>query len=181
MGILPKIKLFTDGACVPNPGPGGYASILKTTLPSGEYDKELAGGYRLTTNSRMELMAVVVGLDAIKSPSEVEVFSDNRYVVDGVAKGWAEKWRAHGWRISESGKPGKGPLAKNRDLWERLLRLCERHTVTFRWIKGHSGHPENERCDGLAKSWARGPNLPEDVGYSGLSSTMEPMPPEFHS
>lgn len=137
---MKKVSLYTDGACSGNPGPGGWGAILEY----GDSRRELSGGERETTNNRMELMAVIKGLEALNEPCEVAVTSDSKYVVDGIEKGWAAGWRARGWKKSD-GKP-----ALNPDLWERLLNLVEKHKVTFHWIRGHSGHPENERADDLA-------------------------------
>ena len=137
---MKQIEMFTDGACSGNPGPGGWGTILRY---QGR-EKELSGGESQTTNNRMELSAVINGLEALKEPCEVKVTTDSRYVVDGITKGWARSWRADGWR-----KKDKKP-ALNPDLWERLLELTEKHSVSFKWIKGHAGHAENERCDALA-------------------------------
>lgn len=138
---MKKVTIFTDGACTGNPGPGGYSVIL---MYEG-HRKELSGGEELTTNNRMELMGAIKGLEALKEPCEVDVYSDSRYVVDAVNKGWAIGWKKNGWRRK------KGD-AKNHDLWEILLKLLEKHKAVFRWIKGHSGHPINERCDELARA-----------------------------
>ena len=137
---MKQIEMFTDGSCSGNPGPGGWGTILRY---QGR-EKELSGGESQTTNNRMELSAVINGLEALKEPCEVKVTTDSRYVVDGITKGWARSWRADGWR-----KKDKKP-ALNPDLWERLLELTEKHSVSFNWIKGHAGHAENERCDALA-------------------------------
>lgn len=137
---MKHIDMFTDGACSGNPGPGGYGTILRY----GTAEKELSGGEPRTTNNRMELMAVIAGLEALKEPCEVTVYTDSKYVADSVTKGWVYGWRKRGWVKSD-----KTP-ALNPDLWERLLPLLERHRVTFVWVKGHAGHPENERCDALA-------------------------------
>jgi ribonuclease HI len=147
-----RIDLYTDGACIGNPGPGGYGLILDY----GGHRRELAGGYRLTTNNRMELMAVIVGLEALKEPCDVTCHSDSIYVVNGIRRGWAAGWRARGWR-----KADKKP-AMNVDLWQRLLDLCEQHTMRFEWVRGHAGHVENERCDELANAAAMEPDLPPD-------------------
>ena len=135
-----KVCIYTDGACSGNPGPGGWAAVLKF----GEHRKELCGGAEDTTNNRMELTAVIEGLAALKEPCAVELTSDSKYVIDSVTKGWVYGWKKKGW-VKADKKP-----ALNVDLWERLLPLLQTHEVTFRWIKGHSGHPENERCDKLA-------------------------------
>lgn len=135
-----EVQIFSDGACSGNPGPGGYGVILRCE----GYEKELSGGEPHTTNNRMELLGVITGLEALKYPCRVIIQTDSRYVVDGIEKGWARSWRKNGW-IKSDKKP-----ALNSDLWERLLNLLEIHEVRFTWIKGHAGHPENERCDRLA-------------------------------
>lgn len=134
------VEIFTDGACSGNPGPGGYGAILRV----GEHVKELSGGEANTTNNRMELMGVISALSALKYPCDVVLTTDSKYVVDSVTKGWAKGWKARGW-IKSDKKP-----ALNVDLWEKLLDLLEVHNVRFVWVKGHAGHPENERCDELA-------------------------------
>ena len=152
-----NIQLYTDGACQGNPGPGGFGAVLLFE----KHRKELSGGYRKTTNNRMELMAVIKGLEALKEKCKVEVYSDSKYVVDALSKGWAAKWRANGWRRN------KRESAENPDLWGRLLKLCEFHEVTFHWVRGHSGHNENERCDKLATEAANQPDLSADQPYEG--------------
>ena len=137
---MKKVLIFSDGACSGNPGPGGWGTILRF----GEHEKELSGGEKKTTNNRMELTAVIKGLEALKEPCEVEFYTDSKYIIDSITKGWAVKWKNNGWI-----KPDKKP-ALNPDLWEKLLGLLEVHKVTFNWVKGHAGHPENERCDRLA-------------------------------
>ena len=134
------ITLFTDGACSGNPGPGGWGAILRY----GNIEKTMSGGEAETTNNRMELTAVIEGLKALKKPCVVNVISDSKYVCDAVDKGWVYSWKKKGWKKSD-GKP-----ALNRELWESLLELLSVHKVTFTWIKGHAGHPENERCDKMA-------------------------------
>ncbi len=135
-----EIELFTDGACSGNPGPGGWGAILRYN----GIEKELSGGEAETTNNRMELSAVIAGLEALKEPCRVILTTDSKYVADGVMQGWAASWRARGWRKAD-GKP-----ALNPDLWEKLLNLIDTHEVEINWIKGHNGHDENERCDKLA-------------------------------
>lgn len=135
-----SVEIFTDGACRGNPGPGGYGVILRYR---GRV-KELSEGFGSTTNNRMELLAAVTGLSALHERCRVTLYSDSQYLVNGINKGWAKKWRANGW-IKGDKKP-----ALNTDLWEELLRLTEFHDVTVEWVKGHDGHPENERCDHLA-------------------------------
>lgn len=137
---MKRVQLYTDGACSGNPGPGGWGAILRF----GSVEKELSGGEENTTNNRMELTAVIMGLSALKEPCEVTLVTDSKYVADGVTKGWAESWQKNGWR-----KADKKP-ALNSDLWEKLLKLLKVHKVEINWVKGHAGHPENERCDRLA-------------------------------
>lgn len=154
-----KVKLFTDGAARGNPeGPGGYGAILQYTDSNGTlHEKEMSAGYKQTTNNRMELLGVITGLEALKKPCEVEVISDSKYVTDAFNQNWVENWIKKGWRTSTN-KP-----VKNIDLWKRLIVLVKQHDVTFTWVKGHDGHPENERCDRLATSAADGSNLLDDV------------------
>lgn len=137
---MKKVEIYTDGACSGNPGPGGWGTILRY---NGR-EKELSGGDPHTTNNRMELAAVLSGLRALKEPCEVTLYSDSQYVCNALTQGWAKKWRANGWMRNHS-EP-----ALNPDLWEQLLDLCEIHQVEPIWVRGHSGHPENERCDKLA-------------------------------
>lgn len=142
---LPQVLMFSDGACSGNPGPGGWGTILQFTDAAGRFhEKELSGGAPQTTNNRMELTGVIEGLSALKTSCAVTVTTDSRYVVDSVTKGWVYGWKAKGW-IKSDKKP-----ALNVDLWELLLPLLKKHHVTFNWVKGHAGHPENERCDRLA-------------------------------
>jgi ribonuclease HI len=149
------VTIYTDGACLGNPGPGGYGVIL---LYQG-HRRELSGGYRKTTNNRMEIMAAIVGLEALKERCEVTLYSDSEYLVNAMSKGWIQRWQANGW------KRNKREKVLNPDLWERLLRLCELHEVQFSWVKGHGGTPENVRCDQLAVQAAQQPDLPVDEGY----------------
>lgn len=135
-----EVELFTDGACSGNPGPGGWGAILRC----GTREKELSGGSAQTTNNKMELTAAIEGLKVLKYPCRVTLCTDSKYVADGITKGWAASWRARGWKKSD-GKP-----ALNPELWEKLLELCGKHDVKIIWVKGHAGHPENERCDALA-------------------------------
>ena len=157
----PQVTIYTDGACKGNPGPGGYGVILI----AGNHRKELSGGYRRTTNNRMELLAAIVGLRTLKSPCTVTLHTDSKYVADALEKGWARKWRANGWMRTKTDR------ALNPDLWEELLALCERHRVRVVWIRGHAGHEENERCDELAVTAARQRNLPPDSGYERAPGT----------
>lgn len=158
MNELKQVRIFTDGACTGNPGPGGYGVILEF----GVKRREISGGYRLTTNNRMELTAAIVGLQTLKYPCEVTLYTDSQYLANGIEKGWARKWRANGWRTA-SNQP-----ASNVDLWTTLLELCERHKVRFSWVKGHAGHDENERCDELSVAAASDPTLPPDEVYERL-------------
>lgn len=137
---MKKIEIFTDGACSGNPGPGGWGAVLRYN----GVEKELSGGEKETTNNRMELTAVIAALKALKEPCEVVLTTDSKYVCDSVINGWVYSWQKNNWRKSDK-KP-----ALNVDLWEQLLALLEKHKVTFNWVKGHAGHPENERCDKLA-------------------------------
>ena len=137
---MKAVELYTDGSCSGNPGPGGWGAIIRY----GTHEKELSGGDAHTTNNRMELSAVIAGLEQLKEPCAVTLTSDSKYVCDAIVKGWARSWKKNGWRKSD-----KSP-ALNTDLWERLLRLLDIHQVKVVWVKGHAGHPENERCDRLA-------------------------------
>lgn len=137
---MKTVTLYTDGACSGNPGPGGWGAILSYN----GVEKELSGGESATTNNRMELLAVISGLEALKEPCRVELYSDSKYVIDGLSKGWAASWRKNGWR-----KADKKP-ALNPDLWERLLNLTEKHELSYHWVKGHADNPYNNRCDQLA-------------------------------
>ena len=153
----PTIYLYTDGASSGNPGPGGYGVVLKC----GNLRKEMSGGFSRTTNNRMELLAVIVGLEAIKwDNADIEIWSDSSYVVKAVNEGWLKKWQKKGFA-----------KVKNPDLWMRFLNVYGKHNVTFHWLKGHAGHPENERCDALAVNAgagavSRGETLPEDEWYA---------------
>lgn len=152
-----KVSIYTDGAARGNPdGPGGYGTVLEYVDTKGElHRKEISQGYKKTTNNRMELMAVIIGLEALIRPCDVEVISDSRYVTDAFNKKWIDNWQKRGWK-SSTGK------VKNVDLWKRLLAAKAPHTVCFTWVKGHNGHPENERCDSLATAAADGDNLLTD-------------------
>lgn len=149
------VTVYTDGGALNNPGPGGYGTVIIR----GKDRTEISGGFRKTTNNRMELMACIVALEKLTSPSAVTLYSDSRYVVDGITKGWARRWQKNGWMRT------KTDPAVNPDLWERLLALCRVHAVTFVWVKGHAGNPENERCDRLAVDAAHRKGLPPDKIY----------------
>lgn len=155
-----EVKIYTDGASRGNPGPGGYGTILLYTDRTGrEHRRELSGGYRRTTNNRMEILAAVIGLEALIRPCHVDLYSDSQYLVQAINDGWTEGWIRRGWRR------GKNEKVKNVDLWKRLMTAMEPHKVDFHWVKGHAGHPENERADTLAVAAALGEDLPEDEGY----------------
>ena len=162
----PAIFLYTDGASSGNPGPGGYGVVLRC----GGHEKEMSGGFVRTTNNRMELLAVIKGLEAIKwDNAVVEVFSDSTYVVKAVNEGWLQGWERKGWK-----------KVKNPDLWQRFLAVYRRHRVSFHWLKGHAGHPENERCDALAVAAgagaaARGEVLPVDEGYEAQATLSDTL------
>ena len=162
----PAIFLYTDGASSGNPGPGGYGVVLRC----GGHEKEMSGGFARTTNNRMELLAVIKGLEAIKwDNAVVEVFSDSTYVVKAVNEGWLQGWERKGWK-----------KVKNPDLWQRFLAVYRRHRVSFHWLKGHAGHPENERCDALAVAAgagaaARGEVLPVDEGYEAQATLSDTL------
>lgn len=154
---MKKVIIYTDGACLGNPGPGGWAAIL--TLSGTAIRKELCGGFRKTTNNRMEILAAVEGLRALKKPCEVELYTDSRYLCDAVRKNWLANWQKNSWLKSDK-KPVRNP-----DLWKKLLTHMGAHQIRFNWLRGHAGHVENERCDELAGMCARQKNLPPDEEY----------------
>jgi len=162
------VTIYTDGAAEPNPGPGGYGVVLIC----GEHRKELCGGFARTTNNRMEVLAAIKGLEALKAPCKVRLHSDSQYLVKAMTEGWVRRWQANGWRRNRHEK------AVNPDLWERLLRLCETHEMTFIWVKGHAGNRENERCDELAVQASEQGNLPADEGYTEQSRPQEEGRPQ---
>lgn len=141
---MKHVEIYTDGACSGNPGPGGWGAILRYAAPDKIYEKEISGGEAQTTNNRMEMTALLEALRRLKGPCEIELYSDSQYVINGLEKGWAKGWRARGWK-----KADKSP-ALNADLWAALLEECEKHTIHYHWLRGHVGHPENERCDRMA-------------------------------
>ena len=149
------ITIHTDGGASGNPGPGGWGAVLEWA----DHRKELSGGYRLTTNNRMELTAAIRALEALKEPCVVTLYSDSQYVINGISKGWARKWRSKGWMRNK-----KDP-AINPDLWAQLLDLDDKHSVTWKWVRGHAGNTENERADELAVTAAKGKDLPVDEPY----------------
>lgn len=152
---MKRITIYTDGSSLGNPGPGGFGTILKFNGNS----RELSQGFACTTNNRMELMAAIVGLESLKEPCEVTLTSDSKYVIDAMNLGWIEGWRQKSWTRGK-----KKPL-KNADLWQRLLKATQNHDITWQWVRGHTGHPENERCDELAVTAASRKDNPPDEGY----------------
>ncbi len=159
MENLMKVDLFSDGSARGNPnGPGGYGSILHFTDSKGQlHVREFSAGYRQTTNNRMELMGIIVALEALNKPCQIRVVSDSKYVTDAFNAGWMDSWLRNNWKTA-----GKKPV-KNVDLWKRLLKAMEPHQIEFVWVKGHAGHPENERCDRLACAAADGDELLDDT------------------
>ena len=152
---MKHVTIHTDGSCLGNPGPGGYGAILDY---QGQ-ERELSGGFRRTTNNRMEILGVIVGLEALTEPCTATIYSDSRYVVDAIEKGWARKWKANGWMRN------KREAAVNPDLWDRLLRALDKHEVGLKWVRGHAGNAGNTRADRLAVAAAKGTSLPRDDGY----------------
>lgn len=150
------VTIYTDGSSLGNPGPGGYGVVLHYN----EHVKELSGGFRRTTNNRMEILAAIKALEALHEPCRVTLHTDSQYLVNAITKGWARRWQRNGWMRN------KKEAALNPDLWARLLPLCDTHDVDFVWVRGHAGNPDNERCDELARGAAEGDTLPEDTGYA---------------
>jgi ribonuclease HI len=160
-----EIVIYTDGACEPNPGPGGYGAVLLFE----NRRKEIFGGFRLTTNNRMELYAAIKSLEVLKEPCKVTLYSDSQYLVSAMMEGWVEKWKKKNWWRTNKER------AVNIDLWEKLSVLCETHEVTFVWVKGHVGNPGNERCDKLSYAALRQKDLPPDEGYENPPPEVEPI------
>ena len=152
---MKRVVIHTDGGCKGNPGPGGYGAVMVC----GKHRKELAAGYRLTTNNRMELRAAIAALQLLSEPCEVELHSDSRYLIDAISKNWIGGWKKRGWQTA-----AKQPV-KNQDLWLLLTEAMAGHKIDWRWVKGHAGHTENERCDELANIAIVGMNLVEDIGF----------------
>ena len=160
MNKLKEIIIYTDGSCIGNPGPGGYCVILKYN----EHEKQISGGFRLNTNNRMEIMAAIVGLEALKFRCSVTLYSDSKYLVEAMNENWVQRWKANGWFRN------KKERAINIDLWERLLDLCNRHSVKFVWVKGHKGDKWNEQCDALSKKAATQQGVLIDEEYERYRS-----------
>ena len=152
---MPQVEIYADGGCEPNPGPGSYGVVLLHPKKRAE----ASGGFRLTTNNRMEIFAAIAGLEMLKQPCKVTLYSDSQYLVKAMMESWVATWKKKGWWRTNKERP------ENVGLWQRLDRLCETHQVEFRWVKGHAGNAENERCDQLSMTVLRQPNLPVDEGY----------------
>lgn len=151
------VVIYTDGGAKPNPGRGGYGAVLI----HGNHRRELSGGYLRTTNNRMEILAAIRALEALKVPCVVSLHTDSQYVAKAMSLGWVKRWQRNNWMRNRDER------AKNADLWARLVALCARHEVTFAWVRGHAGHPENDRCDALAAKARRAADLPVDPGFPG--------------
>lgn len=160
---MKEITIYTDGACSGNPGPGGYGCVLRYN----KNRKELSGGFRKTTNNRMEITAAIKALESLKYPCRIKLYSDSKYLVNAITKSWAKRWKAQNWMRTRTEK------AKNPDLWEKLLALCEVHEVEFIWVKGHASNEENNRCDELAVKVYSESGLPPDRGYETALETEE--------
>lgn len=160
---MKKVIIHTDGSCLGNPGPGGWAAVLR--LENTAHRREICGGFRKTTNNRMEITAVIEGLSALKEQCEVVIFTDSQYVSDAINKGWIYGWLHKHW-LRKNGK-----AVPNADLWKKLLALLARHQVKFNWLRGHDGDTENERCDELARKYAARKDLPADPGYENVSGS----------
>jgi ribonuclease HI len=164
--IVPRIEIYTDGGCEPNPGPGGYGAVLLHPKKRAE----ISGGFRKTTNNRMEIFAAIAGLELLKQPGTVTLHSDSQYLVKAMTEGWVANWKRKSWWRTNKERP------ENVDLWQRVDALCQKHQVDFHWVKGHAGNLENERCDQLAMAALRQPNLPADEGYENKPADEGPRP-----
>lgn len=167
--VRPLVEIYTDGGCEPNPGAGGFGAVL--LHPKTRQRKEASGGFRLTTNNRMEIFAAIKGLELLKQPCRVTLYSDSQYLVKAMMEGWVKSWRKKDWWRTNKERP------ENVDLWKRLVPLCELHQVEFRWVKGHAGNVENERCDQLSEAALRVPNPPVDEGYENKPESEGGRPP----
>ena len=156
-----EILIYTDGSCLGNPGPGGWAYIICD--PQNGQREQQSGGFAKTTNNRMEILSVIEALQTLTEPCKITLFSDSQYVCYAISKGWLRSWRNKNW-IKSDKKP-----VKNVDLWKRLIPLLENHTLTIKWLRGHTGHRENEQCDTMARACAAKSNLPEDIGFTNNS------------
>ena len=152
---LPGVEIYTDGGCEPNPGPGGYGAVLVHPRKRAK----VSGGFRRTTNNRMEIFAAIAGLELLKQPCKAMLYSDSQYVVKAMSEGWVAAWKKKSWWRTRTERP------ENVDSWQRLDALCQTHHVEFRWVRGHAGNPENERCHTLATAAMQQEDLPEDKGY----------------
>jgi len=160
MNNIPKVEIYTDGACSGNPGKGGYGVVIRYKKKSGEYvSKELSEGFAMTTNNRMEVLSAIVALNSLKMPCEVKLYSDSKYLVNAIEKNWLESWQAKNWKTSSK------KSVKNIDLWERLIEAMKPHKIEWIWVKGHAGHEFNERCDELGVAAYNSSNLKVDDGY----------------
>lgn len=153
-GGLKRVIIYADGACTGNPGPGGYGVVMM----HGEHRKEMSGGFRLTTNNRMEMLGCIVGLRSLKGQCAVSIYTDSKYVFNSMTKGWARRWKKNNWKRDDKDVP-------NADLWEQMIELCDQHKVRFNWVRGHAGDKENERCDYLARTAAASFDLAIDAVY----------------
>ena len=153
--MMRTVDIYTDGACSGNPGPGGYGVVML----HGSHRREVSAGFELTTNNRMEVLAAIIGLETLKEPCVVNLYSDSRYLVDAIEKGWVTRWQANGWMRN------KTDAAVNVDLWERLLPMLDRHQVRFIWVRGHTDNTENNRCDALARAAITSGEMAVDEGY----------------
>lgn len=161
------VTIYTDGSARGNPGPGGYGAVLRCVMPDGRlHERELSQGYECTTNNRMELMGVIAALEALKRPCRVTLYSDSQYVIKAFNEHWVDGWLKRGWKNAK-----KEPV-KNVDLWQRLLKAKDPHSITWVWVKGHAGHAENERCDELATAAADNPNRLIDEGFMSNQGTL---------
>ncbi len=156
---MKQVIIYTDGSCLGNPGSGGYGAILSMITINGEHRKEISGGFSLTTNNRMELMAAIVALETLKESCAVLLFTDSKYLKDAIESKWLINWKKNGWKTANKKD------VKNKDLWQRLDIQIARHSVSLKWVKGHAGNVNNERCDELARAEASKAGLPQDLGY----------------
>lgn len=157
---MKRVTMYTDGSCLGNPGPGGWAALLVYEGRAGRAERQISGGYALTTNNRMEIMAVIKALGTLKEPCTADIYTDSAYVANAIRHNWINNWMRNNWQTSAK------KSVKNQDLWKIMAELLKRHKVCFHWIEGHAGHKENELCDSLARSEAAKENLPPDEGMN---------------